>query len=260
MSSGTLPTTPGVDAPEQTLDPDRPAEVPFGYPELVSLELERLRRELLREPALVSYQFGPNFPNEHTERGYQRDPYMGVVIYNPTPATILVGFQVGQAQGALAPAIVPPWSFASFPQRFVNLSLGVSASDGQIPNMAPVTALRCYSKPPPQVGSMAPGAPPQPLTSFTAQVANGTNGQILDNGFPRANHSLIVVTSAGVTGGVVQLQVSNDGVNFANGVATSALSASNVVQKNLTGPFRWIRAAITTAVAGGTATAIVSSV
>lgn len=237
---------------------DYPRDLLHRQGSLIDLELYKLHRELFRDPALFKVNFGPGQPNEHTERGYQRDPYNGVIIYNPTPATILVGFQAGMGQGVLAPAVVPPWCYASFPERFTNLSLGVSNADGQLPNMAPVTAMRCYATPEPAAGPMVSTNALQPLASLAA--ASSGAGLVLDHLWPRTAHTVICVTSASVTAGTVVLQGSHDGVNFANTAASCNCSSGNaVISGNVVGQaYRFTRAFVTAAIVGGTVNATIA--
>jgi hypothetical protein len=100
-----------------------------------------------------------------------------------------------------------------------------------------------------------------PLSSFSAQSAVNTTGSALDNGVARANHSLWVVAGAGVSGGVVTLMGSNDGVNyFATSCTVTTSSASTAYAANLANfPFRYVLAKITTAITGGTVSASVAS-
>lgn len=101
-------------------------------------------------------------------------------------------------------------------------------------------------------------------TSPQQSILNGgavANGLALDNGASKANHSLVVVTGAGVSAGVVTLQGSNDGSNWfstASTVTTNAANATFAVGLAAF-PFQWVRAAITTIITGGTITAIVAS-
>ena len=86
-------------------------------------------------------------------------------------------------------------------------------------------------------------------------------GTVLNNGVARSNHTLLVITGTGVSGGVVTLVGSNDGTNFyttSTTVTTSA--ASTVYAANLANfPFQYVAAKITTAITGGTITAEVTS-
>lgn len=244
-----------------SIDPDETqfrADTLLMHSELVELELYAIRRKWFSDPDATKIHIGAGNPAEQTIRGYQRDPFNGVVIYNPTPATLAVGFQAGL--GVLAPATVPPFSFATFPERFVNLSIALlNPADAQAQIAKPVTILRLRYPPVAAAGPFTSPVPPQPLASLTAAAAIAP-GQALDNGYPRANHSLIVVTSAGVTGGVVQLQGSHDGQNYANlgaGITTNA--ASSVFQLAAQAAMRYLRAAISTAIIGGTVNATIAS-
>lgn len=103
-----------------------------------------------------------------------------------------------------------------------------------------------------------------PLASLTA-VSAIQNGLVLDNQGVRNNHSLVVTTSAGVSGGgPVIMQGSQDGVNWITAplvsistLTTAATFLGTVV--SLT-PLRYLRAAIITApITGGTVTVYVAS-
>lgn len=103
------------------------------------------------------------------------------------------------------------------------------------------------------------GAPP--YQSLNAQSATTATPNVLDNTFAKAQHSLFVVSSAGVSAGVVTLQGSNDNVNWFSTTATCTTNAaSSAFAANLANfPFQYVRAAITTTITGGTVTAYVAS-
>lgn len=100
---------------------------------------------------------------------------------------------------------------------------------------------------------------PTPTTSLAAQSAV-QNGTVQDDGGMRAHHTLVVTTSAGVSAGTVVLQLSQDNVNWFTGVTISTSTANNVYAVDVTGAFRYSRAAITTSITGGTITATIASV
>ena len=94
------------------------------------------------------------------------------------------------------------------------------------------------------------------IAAGSSAVANGT---VLDNSTPKSNHTLVAVASAGVTAGTVQLQASLDNVNFIT-IGTLNLTAAGPVSVSVANsPFRYIRAAITTAITGGTVQGQVAS-
>jgi hypothetical protein len=102
-----------------------------------------------------------------------------------------------------------------------------------------------------------------PLLSLSAVSVTGP-GAVLDNTGVRNNHSMFVTTSAGVSGGVVALQGSQDGVNFVNlpgtsTITTSAANTTSIVSPTSLIPVRYLRANITTAITGGTVTAYIAS-
>lgn len=101
---------------------------------------------------------------------------------------------------------------------------------------------------------------PLPVQSIVPGTSATGRGSVLDNQGVRNNHNLVVTSSAGVSGGIVALQGSQDNVNWVTLVSTSALGASATVTvvTSLT-PFRYICANITTIISGGTVTAYIAS-
>lgn len=101
-----------------------------------------------------------------------------------------------------------------------------------------------------------------PFASLSGVSAVGP-GLAMDNVGVRNNHSLVVTTSAGVSAGVVQLQGSQDGVNWVaaplSSVTANAASTTFLGTAATLTPFRFLRANITTIITGGTITAWVSS-
>jgi hypothetical protein len=98
------------------------------------------------------------------------------------------------------------------------------------------------------------------ITPSLSAVSAAGSGAVLDAGDCMSDHTMVVTSSAGVTAGAVQLQGSLDGVNWFNlGSAVSTTTASTtfapVVISNQ--PVRFLRANITTAITGGTVTAVV---
>lgn len=107
----------------------------------------------------------------------------------------------------------------------------------------------------------APVTQGSPYLSLDTVSANNTVGATLDNVQAHPQHSLFVVSSAGVSAGVVTLQVSNDGVNWfstASTVTTNAASTAFVATL-ANSPFQFVRAKITTGITGGTVSAYVAS-
>jgi type 1 fimbria pilin len=97
-----------------------------------------------------------------------------------------------------------------------------------------------------------------PIVSLSAVSAVGV-GAVLDGLAVRQNAVLSVTTSAGVSAGAVQLEGSLDGVHFFNlGSAVSTTAASTTTAVTVTSAFaRYVRAAVTTTVTGGTVSASV---
>lgn len=93
--------------------------------------------------------------------------------------------------------------------------------------------------------------------STTLNAASSiSSGTVVDYGSARSNFTLVVVASAGVSAGVVAIEVSQDNTNFYRHTTTVTTSAPGVSQITMTGfAFRYARGAITTAITGGTVTA-----
>jgi hypothetical protein len=86
-------------------------------------------------------------------------------------------------------------------------------------------------------------------------VSKGTSK---DFGYAVQNISMVVTAGTGVTAGAVQLEVSQDGTNWAPiGSPISLTAAGTVAPITVTGAFRYARGAITTAITGGTVSATV---
>lgn len=92
-------------------------------------------------------------------------------------------------------------------------------------------------------------------TTLTAQSATGA-GTVVDFGSGKHAISLAVTASAGVSAGVVALEVSQDNTNWfrTNG---SALTAPGVTATTVTGAWRYARGNVTTTITGGTVSATV---
>ena len=90
-------------------------------------------------------------------------------------------------------------------------------------------------------------------TTLTAQSATGA-GTVVDFGSAKQNVTLAVTASAGVSAGVVALEVSQDNTNWfrTNG---SALTAPGVTSTTVTGAWRYARGNVTTTITGGTVSA-----
>lgn len=95
----------------------------------------------------------------------------------------------------------------------------------------------------------------EPAVSLSAVSAVGA-GTALDGAVVRSAAVLSVTTSAGVTAGAVQLQGSLDGTNwFSLGSAQSTTTASATTQTVVSSAYAcYVRAAVTTAITGGTVT------
>jgi hypothetical protein len=98
------------------------------------------------------------------------------------------------------------------------------------------------------------------VASLAGASAVNTVGAVADAGEVRANSAMVVVTSAGVTAGAVQLQGSLDATNwFPLGAAVTTNAASTVFPVFVaSSPTRYVRAKVTTAITGGTVNAQVA--
>lgn len=96
-----------------------------------------------------------------------------------------------------------------------------------------------------------------PLTAGTTlSAASGvSNGTAIDYGCAKANITLVVVASAGVSAGTVALEVSHNGTDWYRHTTTVSTTAPGVFQTTMTGfAFRHCRGAITVGITGGTVT------
>ncbi len=125
----------------------------------------------------------------------------------------------------------------------------VKISDGTTPakvagtGAAPTGAALLVSN-----GSLAAGAT---VTAATGAIT----GTTVDLGSAKANVTSMVVTGAGVSGGVLVLQVSQNGTDWFAGATSAALTASTVIALTVTGAaWRYARVVSTTNVAGGNVT------
>jgi hypothetical protein len=101
----------------------------------------------------------------------------------------------------------------------------------------------------------------QGFTSLSGVSAVGS-GAILNGSACRSNHCLVVVAGSGVSAGAVSLEASLDGVNFFSfpdaSITTDAASTTSYISVG-NSPAQYLRATVTTAITGGTITALVAS-
>lgn len=90
-------------------------------------------------------------------------------------------------------------------------------------------------------------------TTLSAQSATGA-GTVADFGSGKQHLTIAVTASAGVSAGVVALEVSQDNTNWfrTNG---SALTAPGVTSTTVSGAWRYARGNVTTTITGGTVSA-----
>lgn len=100
------------------------------------------------------------------------------------------------------------------------------------------------------------GVAPQTVLSA---VSTGTGS--FDFDVAHTTHSMVVTSGAGVSAGVVNLELSHDGTNwYAPGSNTVSTTAANTVYGvTVTFPARFVRARVSTSITGGTVTASVAS-
>lgn len=98
----------------------------------------------------------------------------------------------------------------------------------------------------------------QTTATPTLTAATTGNGATFDAGSAMANFSMAIVPSAGVSAGVVDLQVSHDGTDWIKISSSAALLAGTNQQLTLSGSaFRYARGVVSTDVVGGTVTATI---
>jgi hypothetical protein len=82
----------------------------------------------------------------------------------------------------------------------------------------------------------------------------------MDNGVPRAAHTMAIVGSAGISAGSVRLDGSLDGTNWFQLIVATAAAASAVTPASVGNtPARFVRATIAVAVVGGTVAVSIAS-
>jgi hypothetical protein len=101
----------------------------------------------------------------------------------------------------------------------------------------------------------------QGFTSLSGVSAEGA-GAVLNGAACRSNHCLVVVAGSGVSAGAIGLQGSLDGINFFDfpsaSITTDTASTTSYISV-ANSPAQYLRAAVTTAITGGTISALVAS-
>lgn len=93
-------------------------------------------------------------------------------------------------------------------------------------------------------------------TTLTARSSTGTDASgAIDFGTARANITLVITTSAGVSAGATALELSQDNTNWFRRTAVTTNTASTVFQDSAVGAWRYARGNVTTAITGGTVSA-----
>ena len=93
------------------------------------------------------------------------------------------------------------------------------------------------------------------VVSLNAVASTGA-GAVVDLGSAKAQISLAITASAGVSAGAVALEVSQDNTNWFR-VTPVTQSAPGVTEATKTGAWRYARGNVTTAITGGTVSATI---
>jgi hypothetical protein len=134
--------------PLGVLERESVADQLLAQRELIALEQWLLERMMGPPgPAIDPVTFGAGGAAEQTLDGDPRDPFVGVAILNPSPATpVFIGFAPGGALNPGRALMVPPQSYLVLPVRYAALSLAVVGMD---PNAQPFTAWAVRLRVPP---------------------------------------------------------------------------------------------------------------
>jgi hypothetical protein len=122
---------------------------------------------------------------------------------------------------------------------------------------APGGAMAGFSVPGPNMGAAVQVATGTLVSGTTlSAVATGT-GSTIDLGSARANVTIVMTTSAGVSAGAVALELSQDNTNFFRRTAVTTNTASTVFSDSAVGAWRYARGVVTTNITGGTVSATI---
>lgn len=103
-----------------------------------------------------------------------------------------------------------------------------------------------------QAGKSVPTHALPPIVTLAAKSATSSVPVALDGVVLRFNAAMQITAATGVTSGAVTLQGSLDGSNwYAIGSAVTLTAAGTQVASSTSVAFRYLRAAITTTIAGG---------
>jgi hypothetical protein len=94
------------------------------------------------------------------------------------------------------------------------------------------------------------------VVSLNAVASTGA-GAVVDFGSAKAQISLAITASAGVSAGAVALEVSQDNTNWFRITPAATQSAPGVTEATKTGAWRYARGNVTTAITGGTVSATI---
>jgi len=93
------------------------------------------------------------------------------------------------------------------------------------------------------------------ISSTTLNAVTTGTGSTVDFGSGKANITLAIRTSAGVSAGAVALEVSQDNSVWFRGTPVTTATASTTFQANQGGAWRYARGVVTTNITGGTVSA-----
>jgi len=93
------------------------------------------------------------------------------------------------------------------------------------------------------------------IASTTLNAVAAGTGSTVDFGSGKANITLAIRTSAGVSAGAVALEVSQDNSVWFRGTPVTTGTASTTFQTNQGGAWRYARGVVTTNITGGTVSA-----
>lgn len=132
--------------------------------------------------------------------------------------------------------------------------------DGSVSTAAPITVTQGgqtanVAVPGPNLGAGLVVSTGSLVSASTLAAVSTTGaGSVVDFGSGKANITLAITASAGVSAGAVALEVSQDNTNWFRGTPVTQ-SAPGVTQANQGGAWRYARGNVTTAITGGTVSA-----
>jgi hypothetical protein len=201
--------------------------------ELIALETLLVDRLLTGSPGIVPVTFGPGQPAEQTLDGDPRDPFLGLAVFNRGPYPLAVGYSAQGALSAIAPLVVPAFSWAVTPIRYTTVSIaamfpgtagpGVAPDASQATFAASVIRLRV-----PPLGAMAGALPAPPAKGWAIGpgaaigAAQTLTGDVVVAGYTRLTllYQLVTATTTDLSQSLFPYDV--DGTLGGRGMATLA--------------------------------------